>query len=121
MSDVKEAGERQVRPFADWLREQRRGALHDELSDAITELVEACQVTGKAGTLVLKVKLTPSDASAYAHFEVTDDVDVKAPKPDKPASVFFADRDANLVRNDPRQQTLGLRDAADIDSQRGTA
>lgn len=109
----------QVRPFADWLREQRRGALHDELSEELRKLVMACQTTGKAGSLHLKLTLTPSDASLFAHLEVTDDVSVKEPKPPRPASIFYPDENANLVRNDPRQQRLGLRDARDVDLSTG--
>lgn len=108
--DLDESAGAQVRPFAEFIREQRRGGLHDDLGNALQELVEACLATGKAGTLKLTLKVTPSDASEFAHLEVADDVDVKPPKPDRPSSIFFADRSANLVRNDPRQQSLGLRE-----------
>ena len=52
--------EPQARPFADWLREQRGGASHSELTDALAALIEAVAETGKAGTLTYKVKVAPA-------------------------------------------------------------
>lgn len=96
-----------LRPFADILREIRRGDLHDELSSALQELVQACQQTGKKGTLTIKLAIEPDGQVLL----ITDDYDGKLPKPERSSSIFYADDDANLVRNDPRQQKLGLREA----------
>ena len=37
--------------------------------------------------------------------------DSRLPQADPIAAVFFADASGNLLRNDPRQETLPLRDA----------
>lgn len=96
-----------IRPFADILREIRRGDLHDELGSALQEVVAACTATGKKGVLTLKLTVQPDGAVLL----ITDDYDGKPPKPERSSSIFYADDSANLVRNDPRQQSLGLREA----------
>ena len=90
-------------PFAAWLQDLRHGAAHAELTDALVELVAAVQTTGKAGELRLTVKVRPSDQHV-TQVIVTDDVEVKAPKPTRPISLFFVDEAHNLTREDPFQQ-----------------
>lgn len=104
--DSQADGAPEVRPFADILREIRRGDLHDELGYAMQELVAACQETGKKGVLTLKLTVEPD---GYV-LVIADDYDGKPPKPARASSIFYADDNANLVRNDPRQQSLGLRE-----------
>lgn len=50
MTTAPEGEDRQVRPFADWLTEQRDGSLASELSGGLNELVETVNATGKEGT-----------------------------------------------------------------------
>lgn len=96
------------KPFAQWLHEQRGGLLHDELSDALAELVQDCVETGKKGTLTLKVNVAPNKDDVT--LLLTDDVAIKAPKHDAKPALFFYDADGNLLRKDPRQTELNLRE-----------
>ena len=100
-----------VRPFADFLREQAGGRTHNELSEALHDLVCAVSDTGKGGSLTLTLTIKPLEKGNTSALLVTDKVAVKRPALERKASVFFAD-DGNLVRNDPNQPTLGgpLRD-----------
>jgi hypothetical protein len=98
----------QLKPFGQFVQEQRNGGLHDELSVALAELVAQCVETGKKGTLTLKVSVVPTKDEVTVL--VTDDVAVKAPKHDAKPALFFPDENGNLLRRDPRQPELPLRE-----------
>jgi len=91
-----------IRPFADWLREQARGHTHEELSEALHDLVARVRDTGKKGTLQLTVAVELMKGSDNA-LMLKDEIKLKLPEHDRDTSLFFADRDGNLVRNDPNQ------------------
>lgn len=99
-----------LKPFGQFLHEQRNGLLHDELSGELAELVKQCVETGKKGSLTLKVTVTPNKDDVT--LLLTDDVKVTAPKHDAKPALFFYDDDGNLLRKDPRQTELNLRDVS---------
>lgn len=101
---------RQVRPFADFLLDHRQGRTHTDLSEALVELVEAVQETGKKGSLSLTLTVKPEGSRQVL---VTDKVAVKAPEGERDASFFFIDDDANLTRDNPTQPHLPLREVGD--------
>lgn len=95
-------------PFAAFVQQQRSGGLHGELSDALAELVTAVQETQRPGTLTLSIKVAANkDGSTVT---VTDKVSTKIPEGDRGAAIFFIEGDGNLVRRDPRQIELPLRE-----------
>ena len=96
------------RPFNDLLREHRNGQTHDELSDALNDLVAAVNEEGKAGTLTFTVSIKPMGKSDG--LEVSADIKVKPPKKTAGVSIFFSTPENNLVRVDPRQATMELRE-----------
>lgn len=102
-----------IRPFADWLQEQSSGRTHNDLSEALHELLDAVARHGKAGKLVFTIKVAPmqGDMSAVV---IADDVKLAAPEADRKANIFFLDGDGNPVRSDPRQMHLPLRDATGV-------
>lgn len=109
--------EGQTRPFAAALQELNRGRVHDELSRELQRLVEAVVDTGRKGTLTLQLTINPTgDTGAMS---INDQISVKAPRHDRAASLFFVTDDANLVRHDPRQMELPLREVAGIDRRTG--
>ena len=95
-----------IRPFSDLLRELRYGEALDELSAALNELVAQCVASNKPGELRLTLKLKPSKSGAI---EITDTLAVAPPKGERGSSLFFATPENNLVRNNPRQTNLDLR------------
>lgn len=108
--------EKHVRPFADWLREQSNGEAHDELTEGLNELVAAVLTHEKAGDLTLTIKVKPAGHGSNTLF-VTADVKVKAPRGQRTASLFFADRNHNLLRDNPNQMTFeGLREVPKPDT-----
>lgn len=99
-----------IRPFGDWLREQSGGSTHDELSEAMWDLVKRVQETGKKGSLLLTVVVEPMKKTDGTALIVTDTIKLKLPDFDRPASVAYVDRNGNLIRNNPLQPELtGLR------------
>ncbi len=95
-----------IRPFVDWLRDQARGTSHDELSEALRDLTAKVKDTGKKGTLTYVVTVEPMPKSDGNALLVSDEIKLKLPEFAREASLFFADDDNNLVRNDPRQLTF---------------
>lgn len=94
--------------FSDTLQELRFGTLHDELSDKLQEVVNACINTGRVGSLTLQINLKPGKGG---ELEVTDKITCKVPELEKGTSIMWATPEGNLQRQDPRQQTLeGLKD-----------
>lgn len=108
--DSGEDAHAQTRPFADVLVTLNRGRTHAELSEQLQRLVEAVEDTGRAGSITLQVKVSKSKAAGM--LELLDTVKVTLPKHDRAVSLFFADDDHNLVREDPRQPPLPLRDVS---------
>jgi hypothetical protein len=102
--------EPQVKPFSDWLDEQRRGATHAELSKAMAEVVAAVAQTNKPGTLTLKIKIKPSGDGMVM---IEDEINDKAPEPDRSASLYFYGDDGSLYRDDPKQGHFDLRQVED--------
>lgn len=94
-----------IRPFADWLREQSKGKTHDELSDALHDLIAKVRDTGKKGTLALVVTVSPlkDDIDVLV---VSDEIKLKLPEHDRKASMFYPDEHGNLSRTDPHQLTF---------------
>lgn len=91
-----------VRPFADWLREQSRGASHDELSIALCDLTNRVRETGKKGSLQFTVSVAPLKGEVDA-LVVTDEIKLRLPEHDRKASLFYPDEFGNLQRTDPNQ------------------
>jgi hypothetical protein len=93
------------KPFGDWLNDQRRGATHSDLSEALNQVVHSVAEYGKVGELTLKLKIKPSGDGMVT---ITDEVVTKVPEPDRSASLYFYDDEGNLSREDPRQIRLDL-------------
>lgn len=94
-----------IRPFADWLTEQAKGRTHAELGEGLHDLIARVQDTGKKGTITLTVTVEPmkKDASLLV---VSDEIKLKLPEHDRPAAVFYADKNGNLTRDNPDQLTF---------------
>lgn len=101
---------RVVKPFADWLAQQRSGDAATEWAEALAELVESVELVNKKGSVTFTVLVNPSKGGSVI---VADDITIRPPKPDLEASLFFYDDSHNLVREDPRQQKFtGMRDVS---------
>lgn len=104
-----DTGEIQVRPFADILRDLGRGAVIDEAAVMLQDLVRAVRDYGKKGTFNLKVEVQPMKGENEALI-VSAAATAKPPAGEATSAVFFADGHGNLLREDPRQPQLPLRE-----------
>ncbi len=95
-----------IRPFADVLREQAKGRTHDELSEALHQLVARVQDTGRKGALTLVITVEPLPKGDGRALVISDEIKLKLPEHDRESSMFFTDRDGNLTRRDPNQLTF---------------
>ncbi len=93
--------------FLQMLQSHRRGETLSDLAEAMREVAGAVKMTGKAGTVMLKIKIRP--ASKGGALVVEDEVKTALPKAETQGSIFFADDKGNLLREDPNQTTLALR------------
>lgn len=94
-----------TRPFADWLREQSAGKTHDDLTEALAEVVAGVKDTGKKGTLTLTITIAPLDKAGTA-MTVQDVVKKVVPQHDRRKSIFYPTASGSLVRDDPQQPTF---------------
>lgn len=98
--------------FLETVRQLRSGKTQDELSQAVNELVNDCRNTGKAGELVLKIKINP-DKGGNGQYFLSDEVVVKKPKYDRSKTLMFGTPEGNLQRQDPNQGELPLRSVSE--------
>lgn len=96
-----------MKPFIDTLNALRYGQLHQELTDRLHELTQACSETGKVGELTLKIKMKPGKAG---QMEIIDELKTKLPEFERGSTILFTTPEGVLQREDPRQLKLeGLR------------
>jgi hypothetical protein len=87
----------------------RQGAALTDLDQALYDLGLAVKQSGKAGELILKLKIVPVDSVGMA-VHIEDSIVTKEPKMSKGKTIFFVDDAGQFVKNDPRQRSLDLRD-----------
>lgn len=98
-----------ARPFADILRELGGGDTYDDLTARLAEVVEAVTLTRKVGEISIKLKVKPNGDSGVI---VADEIKSRVPEATRGDTVFFVTAGGSLVRQDPRQQDLPLRQVA---------
>lgn len=94
-----------MKPFTDILREFRRGAIANKLTEEMAELVRSVDETGKPGSLTLTLTVKPEKGGGS---QKTLGAKIKSSRPDEdlPEAIFFSDREGDLHRNDPDQRAL---------------
>lgn len=90
-------------PFMKMIAELRYGSLLDDLTEKMQELVNACNSTGRKGSLTLTINLSPGKGGEVA---ITDKIVSKVPELEKGSSIMFITPEGNLQRSDPRQMTI---------------
>lgn len=98
-----------MRSFADILRQLQSGRTWNELQDSLHEVCQAVATHRKPGEITLKLKITPNGETTVL---VHDEIKVKAPEPPRANTLFFMTSDGGLVRDDPNQPDLPLREVA---------
>jgi hypothetical protein len=94
--------------FVHLMQQHRKGDCLADMSAALREVNKVVQLTGKPASVTLKIKVAPL-GSVKGAVTVADDIKTSLPKQDKGASMFYANGDGTLLRDDPNQQHLDLR------------
>lgn len=91
--------------FLATLQRHRGGAILEEASTLLQELVAAVATTGKGGTLTIKLSVKPATRGQSA-VVVQDKITCAPPKVEAEASFWFASNEGELRKDDPRQAAL---------------
>ena len=69
------------------------------------DLIQKVKDTGRKGSVTLTITVEPMKKDDRM-VVVSDSLKLRLPEHDRPAAVWFVDRDGNLARNDPDQLTF---------------
>jgi hypothetical protein len=94
------------KPFTDTLGEIEGGIFLRELTAQFYDVVRACMDTRKAGAIKLAIKVSPTGKGSV---ELDAKMDASVPEHDRPSTTFFVTPEGTLMRDDPRQPRLPLR------------
>ena len=94
------------KPFTDTLGEIEGGTFLRELTAEFYEVVRAAMETRKAGAMKIAVKVSPTGRGSV---EIDAKFDATIPEHDRPSTTFFVTPEGTLLRDDPSQPRLPLR------------
>lgn len=95
------------RRFTDTLIDIRDGAVVDDLTNQLRELVTRVGETGRPGSLILTLKVkSATKGQMGGALLIEDDIKCKLPIAEKGTTILFATTDGQLQRHDPRQPRL---------------
>lgn len=90
--------------FISLLQTKNGGVSLAELDEALATLTEAVVQTARAGTLTLKLKISPNVKGV----KIEDELTLKEPKPTRGVSFAYVGPGFALLKNDPDQMTMQL-------------
>jgi len=96
------------KPINHFLAAHRKGALGNEMAEALRQVVHAVSETGKSGSVTITINVKPAGASEGV-MEVTDKVTTKLPENVKSGTIMYVTPNLELQTQDPNQTTLELK------------
>ncbi|MCH8530328.1 MAG: hypothetical protein LAT65_05710 [Saccharospirillum sp.] len=99
----------EVTPFSEQLSYMAKGSVNDEATEKLAELVKAVRTTGKKGSITLKIDVSMLDKASEDAMRLVGSVTAKLPELENPTTVMFSTHDGDLLRDDPEQMALNLR------------
>lgn len=104
-------------PFSQHVAALSKGMLDAELTEELANLVKAINENGKKGSISLTLHLKPETVQGEVQYiQITPEVKSTLPKPQRVATFMWPTYDGDLLRQDPDQKTLDLRE---VDTGRG--
>lgn len=97
------------KPFTDIIGELEGGQFLQEITAKLYDVGRAVRETRKEGTVTLALRISPTGKSFIIDAKFTS----KVPEHDRPTTTFFMTPDGTLMRNDPDQPRLPLREVMD--------
>jgi hypothetical protein len=95
------------KPFTDILGEIENGQILRDITEALCNVTHAVRETRKKGKITLTLELVPTGRGSV---ELHADFKAVEPEHDRPSTLFFITPDGTLVRDDPNQARLPLRE-----------
>lgn len=96
-------------PFSQQLSHLSRGTLDFEMTEKLARLVKAVRETGRKGSITLKITVAKLNARDENALKLIPDVKITVPEMGAYESVLYSTADGDLLRDDPRQKKLDLR------------
>lgn len=100
----------------DLIAQLERSTMLEQMSDALTEVVQRVQSLQKAGAVTLKIDVKPEGAD---HLFIAGTLTSKLPVKSATQTAFFVTRDGQLTVDDPMQNQTDLHDIAEFKRDRG--
>lgn len=104
----------QGKPLTDVMGEIEAGRFLDEATEASYNIIAAVMDTRKVGTLKIELTFTPTGKGTV---NVDAALKIKLPEHDRPSTTFFVGKDYSLLRRDPSQPDLPLREVERPDNE----
>lgn len=99
-----------MKAFSLFLTDLNDGSTHAALTGEMAELLSAVRISGRGGSLTLKLKVQPaSKGGDVDKIHVTAERKLELPKPEHPTDFFWLTDMDEPTRHHPRQQALDLR------------
>lgn len=95
--------------FLNIIAAHKNGAVISDVSTALKQVTAAVQLTGKGGKVTLTMNIQPASKGDVGTLVFLPKVKATVPEAEAPGSIFYADADFNLVRDDPNQARLNLK------------
>lgn len=92
----------EMRDFQDILTDLDDGEVHRRLTEKLRDVVNGARDANLAATLTLKLTVTPDGRQFVVNSKITTSI----PTPKTSFTVFFADDQGELRKEDPKQQQL---------------
>lgn len=96
-------------PLSQQIAYLAKGTVDEDGTDQLAELIKMVRLTGRKGTLTLTLEVSMLDKSSEDAMRIVGDVKTKAPKMEKPTTIMFSTGDGDLLRDDPEQMKMDLR------------
>jgi hypothetical protein len=97
-------------PFSQQLAFLSKGCLDAELTQALADVVKSVRDTGKKGSISLTITVTKLNGRDEDCVRLIPAVKITTPKLPPYESVMYSTADGDLLREDPKQRKLDLRE-----------
>lgn len=99
-----------VTPFSQQMAFFNKGMLDSEVTEMLAELVKAVRDTGKKGSLTLTINVSMLNRRDENAMKITPNIKSKLPVLERADTIMYSTYDGALLRNDPDQPSLDLRE-----------
>ncbi len=96
-------------PFSQILAHLGKGSIDATATEELAELVKAVRTTRKKGSITITMNVGMLDNSSEDAVKMTAEVKTTPPKMPLPTTIGYSTHDGDILRDDPDQPELNLR------------